>query len=52
MHFNPNPPSRMDPFPPHQAVDPDQSPITRSPVAQRQAGIAAYFVLGIVVLLG
>jgi len=54
MHqFDPNPPaSRADPFPPHQAVNPDQSPIERSPFAQRQAGISAFFVLSIIVLLG
>jgi hypothetical protein len=46
------PASRLDPFPPHQAVDPNQSPIARSPFAQRRGGIAAVFVLGIIVLLG
>jgi hypothetical protein len=53
FQFDPHPPpSRADPFPPHQSVNLDQSPITRSPFAQRQAGIAAFFVLGIIVLLG
>lgn len=49
--YQPNLPSRMDPFPPHRAGNPDQSPIARSPFARRQSSIAALIVLGIIVLL-
>jgi hypothetical protein len=41
----------MDPFPPRQADNPDQSPIARSPFARRQEGITALAVVGIIVLL-
>jgi hypothetical protein len=51
MMFNPNPPSRLDPFLPRQADDPDQSPIARSLFANRKAGIGAFLVVGIIVLL-